>query len=312
MPVFKVKEKFVSVPLEFITDHMTGAHGEYVKVYLYGLAAAAEGREADNETIAESLHILVTDVEKAWRYWNDRGLLKVTDEGIEYGGEEQEKFRPEENRSDDRPPHISARDIATALKLDPGMKDTISMVEQLMNKPLTQREITCIFNFMDWYGMDRNLVLMLFEYCISMDKRSFAYIEKVAQSWNRDGINDIKSAEAVIKRANAEKKFQGRCRKLFGIDRAFTPSELKYINSWKSEMNFSINMIEQAYDITIKNTGKLAFAYMNKILTSWHQKGIKTPEKIQERDQRPRDNGTKIDEIELIEMRRRIQRDNGN
>ena len=306
MSVFKVREKFVSVPLEFINNYMTGAHGEYVKVYLFGLAAAAEGREADNETIAKSLHILVTDVENAWKYWSDRGLLKITGEGIEYG-----RVMPEEDRSVDKPPHVSSRDIAAALKLDPGMKDTISMVEQLMDKPLTQREITCIFNFMDWYGMDRNLVLMLFEYCISMDKRSFAYIEKVAQSWNRDGINDIKSAEAVIKRANAEKKFQGQCRKLFGIDRAFTSSELKYINSWKSEMNFSISMIQQAYDITIKNTGKLAMAYMNKILTSWHQKGIKTPDKIQEKDVRPAA-GTKIDEIELIEMRRRIQRENGN
>ena len=306
MSVFKVREKFVSVPLEFINNYMTGAHGEYVKVYLYGLAAAAEGREADNEAIARDLRLLVTDVENAWKYWSDRGLLKITGEGIEYGRE-----IPAEERSVDKPPHVSSRDIAAALKLDPGMKDTISMVEQLMDKPLTQREITCIFNFMDWYGMDRNLVLMLFEYCISMDKRSFAYIEKVAQSWNRDGINDIKSAEAVIKRANAEKKFQGQCRKLFGIDRAFTPSELKYINSWKSEMSFSINMIEQAYDITIKNTGKLAFAYMNKILASWYQKGIKTPDKIQEKDAKPAA-GTKIDEIELIEMRRRIQRENGN
>ena len=304
MPAFKVNEKFVIVPLDFINKYMTDAHGEYVKVYLYGLAAAAEGREADNKTIAEKLRLLVTDVENAWKYWSGKGLLRITDDGIVYGPEKDEPS------GESRPPQVSSKDIAEALKMDPGMKDTIAMIEKLMGKPLTQWQITSIFNFMEWYGMDGALVVMLFEYCISMEKRSFSYIEKVAQSWNQEGINDIKSAEAVIKRANAEKKFQGQCKKLFGLDRAFTPSEIKYINSWKTDMGFSVNMVSQAYEITIKNTGKLAFAYMNKVLASWHAKGIKNPEKIQEKDAKPAASGTKIDEIELIEMRRQMQREN--
>lgn len=307
MPAFKISERYVSVPLDFINKHMTDAHGEYVKVYLYGLAAAAEGKDADNKTIAESLHLLVTDVENAWKYWSGKGLLRVTDDGIEYGSEKDSEPAA---KSDGRPPQVSSKDIAEALKLDPGMKDTITNVEKLMGKPLTQWQINSIFNFMEWYGMDGALVSMLFEYCISMDRRSFSYIEKVAQSWSQEGINDIKSAEAIIKRANAEKKFQGQCKKLFGLDRAFTSSEIKYINAWKTDMGFSVNMVAQAYEITIKNTGKLAFAYMNKILASWHAKGIKTPEKIQEKDAKPAASGTKIDEIELIEMRRRMQREN--
>lgn len=300
MSAFKIQNQYVSVPLDFVEKYMAGAHGAYIKVYLYGLAAAAQGREADNEAVAESLGILVTDVEKAWKYWEGLGLVTMTDEGIVYGTKAPAP-------AEEQPPQVTPRDMAAALEMDPNMKETISMVEHMMGKPLTRRETTSIFNFMDWYGMDQSLVLMLFEYCISMDKRSFAYIEKVAQSWNRDGINDIKSAEAVIKQANAEKKFQGQCRKIFGLDRAFTPTELKYLNAWKSEMNFSPAMVEQAYDITVKNTGKLAFAYMNKILSNWYQKGIKTPEKIQEKDQRPaQSKGTKIDEIERIEMMRRM------
>ncbi len=307
MAAFKVKNSYVCVPADFIDNYMAGAHGAYIKVYLYGLAAAARGLEADNETVAEALGVLVTDVEKAWKYWSDKGLIAVTGDGIEYGAAGPSV--PEPSPAEDRPPQVSARDISAALEMDPTMRETISMVEHMLDKPLTRREINCVFNFMDWYGMDQSLVLMLFEYCISMDKRSFAYIEKVAQSWNRDGINDIKSAEAVIKRANAEKRFQGQCRRIFGLDRAFTASELKYLNAWKSEMNFSPAMVEQAYDITVKNTGRLAFAYMNKILASWHQKGIKTPDKIKENDRKDAPRGTKIDEIELIEMRRRINGD---
>lgn len=306
MPEFKIKNKCIPVSLDFIENHMPQAHGEYVKVYLYAMAAAFKERKIDNEDIAKKLHILVTDVENAWKYWSESGLLTLNGDVIEFAGEREMVAIRE-----DKPPHVSSRDIAAALKLNPNMKDTISMVEQLLNKPLSQREITTIFNFMDWYGMDGNLILMLFEYCISMDKKNFAYIEKVAQSWSKEGINDIKSAEAVIKRSREEKKFQGRCKKLFGLDRSFSSSELKYINSWKTDMGFSLDMVSQAYEITIKNTGKLAFAYMNKILSSWHQKGIASPGQIQEKDHKPKEGGLKIDEQSLIEMRKRIQRENG-
>ncbi|MGN1098624.1 MAG: DnaD domain protein [Clostridia bacterium] len=306
MPEFKTKSKYIPVSLDFIDNYMPQAHGEYVKVYLYGLAAAADGRKIDNESIAKNLHILVTDVENAWKYWSEKGFLTVTPDVIEFGVAEKENIQPPR---EDKPPHVTSRDIAAALNMNPNMKDTISMVEQLLGKPLTQREITAIFNFMDWYGMDGNLILMLFEYCISIDKKNFAYIEKVAQSWNKEGINDIKSAEAVIKRAREEKKFHGQCKKLFGIDRNFTSSELKYINSWKTDMGFSLDMVSQAYEITVKNTGKLAFAYMNKILMSWHQKGIKTPGQIQEKDVKPKSGDVKIGEQALIDMRRRMQQE---
>lgn len=306
MSAFKVKNQYVSVPVDFIDKYMAGAHGAYIKVYLYGLAAAAQGREADNETVAEDLGILVTDVEKAWKYWADRGLVAMDGEGITYGAAPSGAGAADEASAGDKPPQVTPADITAALNMDPNMRETLTMVEHMLGKPLTRREMTSVFNLMDWYGMDQSLVLMLFEYCISMDKRSFAYIEKVAQSWNRDGINDIKSAEAVIKRASAEKKFQGQCRRIFGLERAFTNTELKYLSSWKSEMSFSPAMVEQAFDITVKNTGKLSFAYMNKILSNWYKKGIKTPEKIQELDRKPARPAAKIDEIERIETMRRM------
>ena len=322
MAVFKMENRFVPVSTDFINKYMPEAHGEYVKVYLYGLAAAAEGREADNESVAKLLRILVADVENAWKYWSERGLVRLEDgnvtfvSGEPFSGHQRPDPVPGKNEAADqsydenRPPHISSRDVARALELNSGMKDTITMAEQLLEKPLSPREITCIYNFMDWYGMDGELVLMLLEYCIAQGKKNFSYIEKVAQGWSRDGIDDIKKADVLIKRANSEKKFQGQCRKIFGLDRAFTASELKYINSWRTELGFSPDMVARAYDITINNTGKLALPYMNKIMLSWHQKGVKRPADIKEKDQKPAADtgGRKMDEQAILEMRRRLNK----
>ena len=37
-----------------------------------------------------------------------------------------------------------------------------------------------------------------------------------------------------------------------------------------------MDLIFYAYEKTVDNTGKLSFSYMNKILTSWKDKGITT------------------------------------
>ncbi len=310
---FIMKNGSVAVSLDFINEYMPAAHGEYVKVYLYGLAAASTGRNASNEEIAALLHILVTDVENAWQYWEKTGLVEITGGDIVFvsrdNGEKPDKPKKEAPAGGRASaPHISASEVAKALEMNPYMKDTISMVEQFLEKPLSTREITSIFNFMDWYGMDSDMVLMLFEYCVSMGKKNFSYIEKVAQTWNEEGINDIKSAEAVIKRASEENRFQMQCRGIFGLDRGFSASEKKYLRSWREDMDFSLEMIEQAYEITVKNTGSLAFAYMNKVLTNWHQKGVKKPSDIKEKDAKPSADARKMDEQAVIEMKRRLKK----
>ena len=312
MAAFRVENRTVPVSAEFISKYMPEAHGEYVKIYLYGLAAAYEGTEADNEAIAKLFRILVADVENAWKYWSEKGLVRLDGDGITFvspqrGDRPAPEPETEPRYDENRPPHVSAREVSRALEINPGMKDTISMAEQMLEKPLSSRDITSIYNLMDWYGMDGELVLMLLEYCVAQGKKNFSYIEKVAQSWNREGIDDIKKADALIKRATDERKFQGRCLKIFGLDRAFTASELKYINSWRTELGFSPEMVARAYDITINNTGKLAFAYMNKIMLSWHQKGVKRPGDIKEKDSKPQTEGRKMDEQALIEMRRRLE-----
>lgn len=306
---FKTESSQVSVWADFISEYMPSANGEYVKLYLYGLYGASQGKSLTDEELASLFHILVTDVENAWSYWEKVGLMerKGEDKVFVFPKKKDDSLSAKENQAE-RPPKISAGEVMREMKINSAMKDTVSMAEQLLERPLSSREITSIYDFMNWYGMDGNLVLMLLEYCVSMDKKNFAYIEKVAQSWHREGINDIKSAEAVIKRANEEKKFAGRCMKIFGLERNFSASELKYINSWKSDFGFSAAMVECAYDITVKNTGKAAFAYMNKILSSWHQKGIKTPADIKEKDAAPV-KGQKMDEQALIEMRRRMEQE---
>ena len=69
--------------------------------------------------------------------------------------------------------------------------------------------------------------------------------------------------------------------------RDLTPTETKYISSWLG-MGFEEDAIFIAYDRTVTSTGALKWPYMNKILCSWHEKKLHTPEEIAAGDGRKR------------------------
>jgi DnaD/phage-associated family protein len=61
--------------------------------------------------------------------------------------------------------------------------------------------------------------------------------------------------------------------------------ERGYITSWL-DMGFGCDAIAEAYDRTVVATGARKWAYLNRILMSWHEKGLHTPEEIETGDPR--------------------------
>ena len=68
-------------------------------------------------------------------------------------------------------------------------------------------------------------------------------------------------------------------------DRAPSRTERGYITSWL-DMGFGCDAIAEAYDRTVVATGARKWAYLNRILMSWHEKGLHTPEEIETGDPR--------------------------
>ena len=322
MASFFHANKSVPLPMEFINKYMISANATYVKVYLYGLAKCYEGEEdVSNAAIAEALDILETDVSKAWRYWKKVGLVHSEGKGIlvfdAVGTEpvKEENSKTEQPKeSAEKPKTASMKDISKAMGINPKMKETVTMAEQLLKKPLTQREITSLYSFMQDYSMTQEMVLLLLEYCVTMDKTNFSYIEKVADGWREQGINTLADATKVLNRLNKEVRMQKKCKKIFGLDRELSQTELNYIARWVSELSMSEAMIRTAYEKTVNNTGKISMPYMNTILKSWFEKGIKTVSQIQEKEsavaQKPKSRTAdyQLDDMAALERKLRLQK----
>ncbi|MBQ3023292.1 MAG: DnaD domain protein [Clostridia bacterium] len=313
--------KSVPLPLEFINKYMISANATYVKVYLYGLAKCYEGdSDVSNEEIAQALDILETDVSKAWRYWKRVGLVHSEGKGVLVFDPMPAQTVKEETSTNEKEAvketskTTSIKEISKTMGINPKMKETVRMAEQLLKKPLTQREITSLYTFMQEYSMTQEMVLVLLEYCVTLDKTNFSYIEKVAHGWNEQGVTTLREATKVLNRLTKEMNMIKKCKKTFGLDREFSQTEKNYISHWVSELSMSEAMIKNAYERTITNTGKLSMPYMNTILKSWFEKGIKTVSQIAEKETAPapkgkgKNSGYQLDEMAALERKLRLQK----
>ncbi|MGN1318232.1 MAG: DnaD domain-containing protein, partial [Lachnospirales bacterium] len=61
----------------------------------------------------------------------------------------------------------------------------------------------------------------------------------------------------------------------------------KYMEVWINTYKFSLDVIKAACEKTVQNTGKVSLSYAEKILASWHSKGVKTVDDISKLDEKP-------------------------
>ena len=109
-------------------------------------------------------------------------------------------------------------------------------------------------------------------------------IEKEAYVWANREILTFEQAEEYIRARAKLRDATDSLRRAFGIhDRPLSPTERKYIEGWL-EQGFTQEALELAYDKTVTNTGQLKWSYMNKIVLSWQEKGLHSPEEIAQGD----------------------------
>jgi DnaD/phage-associated family protein len=109
-------------------------------------------------------------------------------------------------------------------------------------------------------------------------------IEKEAFVWVNREILTLEQAEEYIEACKARSQDVAKAAAVLGIrGRELSPTEQKYIGEWL-DLGFGREELSAAYDRTVTNTGSLKWPYMNRIILSWHEKGLHTIAEISEKD----------------------------
>lgn len=256
----------------------TGCPPTYFAVYVCALQQYYKGNmQISNEQIAERLKLSLIDVVNAFMFYSSQGLLKIHRFTSVDDGDFDIEFCFGNTKAQPLPfrPSYKATEISRSLKENPRMSQMYKMVEQILGKTLSSADTELLYSFHDYYGLPIEVIIVLIEYYASRGKRSMRFMEKEVGKWASEGIDTIKKAKAYIEKREAFLSYAGRVRTVLGIqERRLSTRELTFINRWQSEWNMSLEMVKAAFELTVDQTGKLSFAYMNKILESWAKNHI--------------------------------------
>ena len=213
-------------------------------------------------------------------------------------------------------PQYSERDVLSALDSDRSFQSLYGEVQRVLGRNLNTEEMKILLGFTRYLGLPADVISVLVCYCKerarakgSLRNPSLRAIEKEAYYWAEQGIDSMEEAAAFIQNQNVLRSRLGHLQKLLQIrGRNLTPGETKYAQSWL-DMGFEDGVLQQAYERTCLNTGGLSWAYMNKILTRWHEKGLHTLEQVKNGDKKPLPRGAsgELGQAELAAFQKFMQ-----
>lgn len=185
-------------------------------------------------------------------------------------------------------PEYSPAEIVLRAQKDSSFEGLVDQTQRLLGRLLSAADMKILLGIYDHLGMPADVIYLLINHCID-DTRSrlgegrmptMRQIEKEAWFWAQREILSYEQAEEHIRREAERKTLLFRSAEALQIrGREPSPGERKYIESWL-DMGFGPEALALAYDRTVLGTGKLAWRYMDKILSSWHGKGLHGVEEI--------------------------------
>ena len=156
------------------------------------------------------------------------------------------------------------------------------IVEIYLDRPLKPMDLQLILYLYEELHFSAELIMYLYEYCVSRGKKNASYIEAVALTWAEEGIDTEEKAKEATAAYN---EHYNVVNKAFGLNRAPGQIERQYITKWVEVFRFSDDIITEACNRTILRTQKPDFKYADKILETWYKKRAKTMEDISRLDE---------------------------
>lgn len=250
-----------------------------LRVLLFALSRGFS--ETFPEDAAKELGIISEDAKDLLDYWVGRGILECDGVSAPISVSGPVSAAPQVSESKREIPKIpetklTMKEVQQIKESDPAVAHVFSEAERLLGKTFTSSDSETIVWLISYAGIAPEVLITVIAYCASINKKSFFYIRKTALEWLENGIDTIEAAEERMRVLEEAKTWEGEVKRVLEIyGRSLVGKEKEFCESWRL-YNISPELIHFAYEKCIEKTAKLSFPYINKILLSWHQKGIKT------------------------------------
>lgn len=195
------------------------------------------------------------------------------------------------------------------LAVDEELKILVGEAQTALGKVLSNSDIATLLMLKDTCGLPLDVIIMLIQYCISIDKGNMRAIEKIGIGWADEGIDTLEAADDKIRRVKQMNKNFSIVSSAFGLKNVGSPTkkQLEYSEKWVGEWKFSPEMLREAYERCVDSKGAMKFSYIDGILKRWNSNGIKNKKELEKFESSPdKKNSTRktsynIDELDKID-----------
>ncbi len=243
--------------------------------------------EIDAKAISKNIGKPVPAVEEALRYWASVGILNSE---ITPVAEAVPTMKTEPVKELPTIPEVkpSYEQIKTRCKENPELKMLFKEVQKIMGQTIGYDGEAMFLMMHDNYGLPVEVIIMLVDYCVSIDKAAYAYMIKMAKNWGEREIDSIEKADEIISNLSTIQTIWSKFTHLTGIRTPKpTATQTQLLLTWVNEYKFSMDMIYCAYEIMADNCSRTSFKYMDAILKDWYQKGYKNPADTEKEKSQP-------------------------
>lgn len=240
----------------FINNYLPYADAKYVKIYLYGLYKCQDSNSKDNtiENFANELRLTSEDIEKAFTYWQEQGLVQILN------------VIPFEVR------YLPISDVLTNTKKYNAKKYesfNAQAQELLSGRMLTPNEYREYYDVIERFHVEKEALLMIIKYCVDIkgDNVGYAYITTIAKDWANQKITTAKQVEEkLLEFENLRSGLENIC-KLMGYKKLTGLEERNLYRKWV-EQGFDDEVLNYVAK-KLKEKKKPNFTYMDNILDQY-------------------------------------------
>lgn len=270
----------------FINHYMPQAPGGYVKVYILGLKYAQNhsNTSLSDETIAKTLDISEEETKKAWDYWEKQGIIRVNaySQGSEDVAIDFLSIKELMLNIKDVKPKVDkySPDRIINARQNFKVKDMFEYIKRIYGREPSTNEMFTYLDWVDDYGMPPELVILLVEDCCTRGKKDLPYLKQVAKNWFDAGINSLDKANEYNERHKEKWQNYSKVLNFLRVGRPPTSVEEGMLFKWFYEFKYTEEVILRACSLTA-NTMKPSFSYLDKIISEWNNKGLRTIQEVE-------------------------------
>jgi len=264
-----------SIPDVFFTEYLSQANGDFLKVYLYLFFISKYNKDIKINDLSKKLELPLKIIQDAIKYWEGLGLLIRKNQGFILANiqeiEINKVYKPKIT--------ISAENIQEVSKNKTRSKAIDTINNEFFQGIMSPSWYGDIDLWFKKYNFDEEVMIALFRYCFNKSALHRNYVATVAESWNKNNIKTFLELDEYFQKQEKVKSIETSIKRKMRISRNLSVFEEAYVEKWNITYGYGIDVI----DIALKKTTSRinpSFEYIDKLLTSWYERKLKTPEDI--------------------------------